>query len=209
MFKIKYLEDYYNMAMNEFGTSVTYSSQQSDMDFICMLKDKFRSCYIKSSSKFILKGRRVDIQDLKTYLRNKIYICDNDFKYSNMPLIVLYITVIITAITNMIPEKINNSIRIITLLFVIIVIILIIPWSDSLSKDVNKSKGNISGFYRLSLDILEQVEREGEKKVNDEQIKEITIAAINNKLIAKYDTEEKTAEEIVKFINKLKQEINK
>lgn len=44
--------------------------------------------------------------------------------------------------------------------------------------------------------------------MDNEQIKEITVAAINNGLICKYSTNEDTAKELAKFINTLRKEVN-
>lgn len=44
--------------------------------------------------------------------------------------------------------------------------------------------------------------------MNDEHIKEIVVAAINNGLLSKYVTNEETARELAKFINTLIEEIN-
>lgn len=43
--------------------------------------------------------------------------------------------------------------------------------------------------------------------MNDEQIKEITIAMINNKLLYMGDDNKQTAEEVAKFINSLKENL--
>lgn len=44
--------------------------------------------------------------------------------------------------------------------------------------------------------------------MTDEQIKEITIAMINNKLLYSGSNNEETAKEIAKFINNLREEVN-
>lgn len=44
--------------------------------------------------------------------------------------------------------------------------------------------------------------------MTDEQIKEIVVAAINNNLLYKYNTNEETATEIAKFINELREKTN-
>ena len=50
--------------------------------------------------------------------------------------------------------------------------------------------------------------RKGGENMNDEQIKEITIAIINNKMVYTGSSNEETAEEIAKFINKLREKTN-
>jgi predicted Rossmann-fold nucleotide-binding protein len=75
------------------------------------------------------------------------------------------------------------------------------PFAGALLSKVASDYNRVLGFYG-------EVVGKGGRIMNDEQIKEITIAAINSNLLHKYDTNEKIAEEIAKFINTLKEKVN-
>ncbi|KOA90859.1 hypothetical protein [Clostridium botulinum] len=159
-FKTNYLENYYNLAKSEFGISEIYGSEKSDIDLICTLKQKIRSCYNKTDEEIQINGKNVDIEVFKIYLENKINIKESDTNYSDVVFKTLLISIGVSQLNKLIPSECPYWARASTVMITIILIIIMIPFSSYIQKNIYDNKISIAGFYRLALRILKEVEKE-------------------------------------------------
>jgi hypothetical protein len=173
MKKINEVEIYYDKAKDEFGTTDHYCSGKTEIDFICMLRDKFKNSINDNGDEVELSGRKYAMEDLSIYLASKIDTVQDNSRYDNIPIILLTITISTTGLFKLIPDSVidkfismQNGILVISSLiaFIIFFALFYLEYFDRTAQKRHIKNSAIKGFYKLSYDILQQ---EKGKKIKD------------------------------------------
>lgn len=157
MFKVNYLKDYYNLSKEEFGTTDDYTQGKTDIDFLCMLREKISTSIDKTNNEITLNGRKISLNDLKMHLQNEITINENNSKYNSMSLKILLITIFFNGLFQLLPKDEYVISKIVIFISMIVGAVIIFPIIDFFASYIYKTNTSIVGFYKISLDILNQV----------------------------------------------------
>lgn len=157
MFKVNYLKEYYNLSKREFGTTDDYSEGKTDIDFLCMLRDKFSTSIDKQNNEITLSGRKICLEDFKMNLNNKITINENNSRYNSMALKILLVTIFFNGLFQLIPKDAEIRLRIFIFISATVAAVIIAPIIDFFEICIYKNNTSIVGFYKISLNILNQI----------------------------------------------------
>lgn len=155
--KVNVIEEYYRLSKLEFGTNDEYNSSKAEIDFICMLRDKFEKSIDFDCNEIQVGGRVCKIIDLETYLEDKSERIENDLKYSGFALTLSLITISSNSLLNIFSKGNDIEHNLLGGLYMIISLFGVIQFVDVYEERRNKKNNSLKSFYKLSHNILQQV----------------------------------------------------